>query len=193
MMDVPIGSARSRTVGISSAGTGRAANARRRIGRWGRSRPWDARRGVYTPGRWSRGSAGPESIIYSRGASPVVVAVRRIGVADGGAGVPIKADKDTVESVVAAEFVSCVDLLDKGVGCTTVIAAARFSAKPVPPSMGMAKTKAKTVSAAGSTRGRYSFQQCRWKQKPERRVSPDGQKNRRSFCAARVCENREMR
>ena len=56
---------------------------------------------------------------------------------------------DTVEPVVAAEPVSCVELLNRGVGCAMGVAAARASAEPVPPSMGMAKTEAKTVSAAG--------------------------------------------
>ena len=95
------------------------------------------------------GPAGPESSIYSRGASSVAVAVRRRVVADREAGVPSKAEKDTVESVVAAESVSCVELLDRGVRCAMVVAAARASADPVPPSMGMANTKAKTASAAG--------------------------------------------
>ena len=58
---------------------------------------------------------------------------------------PTKAETDTVEPVVAAEAVSCVELLDRGVGCAMGVAAARASAEPVPPSMGMAKTEAKTV------------------------------------------------
>ena len=60
---------------------------------------------------------------------------------------PSKAETDTVEPVVAAESVSCVEILDRGVGCAMGVAAARASAEPVPPSMGMAKTE--TVSAAG--------------------------------------------
>ena len=43
----------------------------------------------------------PESIICSGGALPVAVAVRRRVVDGGGAGVPSKADTDTVEPVVA--------------------------------------------------------------------------------------------
>ena len=73
---VPIGSARSRsngTVGIGEA----AGRSRGRSGRRGRPRSWDSRWGVDTPGRWSTGPAGPQSIICSRGASPVAVAVRR--------------------------------------------------------------------------------------------------------------------
>ena len=62
---------------------------------------------------------------------------------------PSKAEKDTVEPVVAAEPVSCVELLDRGVGCAMGVAAARASAEPVPLSMDMAKTEAKTVSVAG--------------------------------------------
>ena len=68
------------------------------------------------------------------------------GVADGGAGVPSEAEADTVEPVVAVESVFCVELLDGGVDCATVVASARASAEPVPPSMGMAKSEAKTVS-----------------------------------------------
>ena len=73
-----------------------------------------------------------------------------------------KAETDTVERVVAAESVSCVELLDGGIGCAKVVAAARASAEPVPPSMGMAKTEAKTVSAAGSRRARV-VQAMDWK------------------------------
>ena len=62
---------------------------------------------------------------------------------------PSKADTDTVEPVVAAESVSCVELLDRGVGCAMGVLAARASAESVPLSMGMPKNEAKTVSAAG--------------------------------------------
>ena len=62
---------------------------------------------------------------------------------------PSKADTDTFEPVVAAESISCVDLLDRGAGCAMGVAAARVFAKPVPPSMGTAETEAKTVSALG--------------------------------------------
>ena len=62
---------------------------------------------------------------------------------------PSKAETDTVEPVVTAESVSCVKLLNRGVGCAIVVATARASAEHVPPSMGRAKTEAKTVSAAG--------------------------------------------
>ena len=71
-------------------------------------------------------------------------------VADVGAGLPSEAGADTVGPVVAAESVSCVELLDRGVGWVTVVAAARASAGPVPPSLGTAKkNEAQTVSAAG--------------------------------------------
>ena len=83
------------------------------------------------------------------GTLPVAVAVRRRVVDDEGAGVPSKEEMDAVEPVIAAEVVSCVELRDRGVGCAVGVAAARASAEPVPPSMGMAKTEAKTVSAAG--------------------------------------------
>ena len=111
--------------------------------RRGRPRPRDSWRGVDTPGRWSRGPAGPESTTYSNDTSPVAVAVRRRVVADGGAGVSSRAETDTVEAVVAEERI------DRGVGCAMVVAAARAPAEPVPPSMGMSNTEAKTVSTAG--------------------------------------------
>ena len=59
-----------------------------------------------------------------------------------------KAETDTGEPAVAAESVSCVELLDRGVLCSMGVTAARASAEPVPPTMGMAETK-KTVSPAG--------------------------------------------
>ena len=62
---------------------------------------------------------------------------------------PSKAETDAVEPVIAVEAVSCVELLDRGVGCAMGVAAARASAEPVPPSMGMTKIEVKTVSAAG--------------------------------------------
>ena len=71
------------------------------------------------------------------------------GVVDEGAGVPIEAKTDTVGPVVAAESVSCVELLVRGVGWATDVAAARASLGPVPHSMGTAKTEPKTVSVAG--------------------------------------------
>ena len=62
---------------------------------------------------------------------------------------PSKAETDTVKPVVVADSVSCVERLYRGVGCAMGVAAARASAEPVPPSMGMAKIKAETVSPAG--------------------------------------------
>ena len=64
---------------------------------------------------------------------------------------PSKAETDTLEPVVSAGAVSCRELRDRGVDCATGVAAAGASAEPVPPSMGMAKTESKTVSAAGET------------------------------------------
>ena len=81
--------------------------------RRGRPRPWDSRRGCKSSGRWPRSPVGPESVIYSGGAFPVAVAVRRRVVNDGGAGVPSKADMDTVEPMVAAGAVSCIELRDR--------------------------------------------------------------------------------
>ena len=63
--------------------------------------------------------------------------------------VPSKAETDTVEQVVAAKAVSCVEHLDRGAGCAMGVAAAEASAEPVSPSVSMAKTEAKTVSSAG--------------------------------------------
>ena len=61
----------------------------------------------------AEGPRGPESLIYSGGASPVVVAVRRRVVDDGGAGVPRMAVTDTVEPVVTAGAVSCKKRRDR--------------------------------------------------------------------------------
>ena len=84
-----------------------------------------------------------------KGKLPVADGVRRRVVDDGGARVESKAERDTVEPMVAAGSVSCVRLLDRGVGCKMGISAARASAEMIPPSMGMAKLESKTVSMAG--------------------------------------------
>ena len=110
--------------------------------------------GFTSSGRWPRGPAGPESIINSGGALPVAVAIRRRVVDDGGAGTPSKTETDTVQPVVAAGAVSCVELWDRYVGCALGVAVAKSSAEPVPPSMEMAKTGAKTVSAEGEIESR---------------------------------------
>ena len=60
-----------------------------------------------------------------------------------------KAETDTVQPVVASGSVSCVRLLNRGIGCETGVAAARSSAEMISPSISMAKIDAKTVSAAG--------------------------------------------
>ena len=62
---------------------------------------------------------------------------------------PSKVKTGTAEPVVAAESVSCVESLDKEVGCAMGVAAAKASAEPMPPSMGMKETETKTVSVAG--------------------------------------------
>ena len=94
---------------------------------------------------------------------------------------PSKAETDTVEPVVAAGSVSCVELLDRGIGCAMSVAAVRASAEPVPPSMGMEKTEAKSI------RGRYGLRQWRRRQKQERRISPGEQKGRQFLNVAPVC------
>ena len=87
----------------------RGGRSRARGGVRGRSRPWDSRRGVSTPGRWSRGSAGPKAMVDSRGCISAAVVVRwrvRVemrsedGFAVGDAGEPGEAEADTVEPVV---------------------------------------------------------------------------------------------
>ena len=106
---------------------------------------------------------------------------------------PSKAETDTVEPVVAAESVSYVEPLDKGVGCA-MGAAARASAEPVPPSMVMAKTEAKTVSAVGEIDPRPVQPSTRATRAETRATNlPGEQKGRQSLYVARVCENREMR
>ena len=52
--------------------------------------------------RRQRGPAGPEPITYIGAAIPVAVAVRQRVVDDGGAGMPRKAETDTIVPVVAA-------------------------------------------------------------------------------------------
>ena len=83
--------------------------------------------------------------MYYRLQSPFVGAF----VDNGSAGVPRRPKTDKVKRVVAAKSVSCVELHDREVDCTMGAAEARASADPVLPSMGMAKTHAKTVSAEG--------------------------------------------
>ena len=107
---------------------------------------------------------------------------------------PSKAETDNVELVVAAESVSCVEFLDRGVGCAMGVAAARASAEPVPSSMGMAKTEAKTVSAVGEIDPRPVQPSARATRAETRATNlPGEQKGRQSLYVARVCENRGMR
>ena len=65
-----------------------------------------------------------------------------------GAGEPDEAEADSVGPLVSTESVPCVELLE-GIGWAPVVAAAGSSAEPVPTSVGMAKTEAKSLSAAG--------------------------------------------
>ena len=74
------------------------------------------------------------------------------------------------------------------------VAAVKASAEPVPPSMGMAKTEAKPMSAAGEIDPRpVQPSVVAMEAENERRISPGKQKGRQSLHMARVCENREMR
>ena len=68
-----------------------------------------------------------------------------------GAGEPDEAEADSVGPLVSTESVPCVELLE-GIGWAPVVAAAGSSAEPVPTSVGMAKTEAKSLSAAGKVR-----------------------------------------
>ena len=94
---------------------------------------------------------------------PAAVAIRRRvraemrsegGFAVGGAGEPGETGADTVGPVVTTESVPCVELLEKGVGWATVVAAAGASAEPVLTSVITAKTEAKALSAPGKARPR---------------------------------------
>ena len=134
---------------------------------------------------------------------PAVVAVhRRVRMemryegafAVGGAGAPGETGADTVGPVVTTEAVPCVELLEKGVGWATVVAAAGACAEPVPTSVGTAKTQAKSLSAAVKpARGRDGDRRWRRRHKQERRNSPKGVKSCLFLYVARVCENRKNR
>ena len=116
------------------------------------------------------------------------------GVADGGAGVPSEAEADTVEPVVAVKSVFCVELLDRKVDCAMIVAAARASAEPVPPSMGMAKTEAKTVSAAGKIDPRPVQLSAVATGAERRATNPPGGAERPSTLIRGSCvQNREQR
>ena len=107
---------------------------------------------------------------------------------------PSKAETDTVEPVVAEGADSCVGLRDRGVGCAMGVAAARASAAPMRPLMGVAKTEAKTVSAAGEIDPRPVQPSVVGTEAETRATNlPGKQKGRQSYHVARVCENREMR
>ena len=156
---VPTDSARSRSDGIGTVGTEEAAGAGGRGGGRTRPRPWDSRRGVSPPGRWSRGPARPKAIVDSRGcAAPAAVAVhRRVrvetwsedGFTVGGAEEPGEAGADAVPTA----SVPCVGLLE-GVGWATAVAAAGACAEPMPTAVGTTKTDAKSLSVPGKARPR---------------------------------------
>ena len=116
------------------------------------------------------------------------------GVADGAAGVPSEAETGTVEPMVAVESVSCVELLDRGVDCAIVVAAARASAEPVAPSMSMATTEAKTVPAADEIDPRPAQSSAAATEAETQATNLPGEaESRQSLYVARVCENRENR
>ena len=160
---VPTGSARPRSDGISTVGTGEAAGAGVTAVGWaGRGR--GTRGGVLARLAEGRGAPpGPKPSSTAGGALPAAVAVRRRvrveirpedGFAVAGAGEPGETGADTVGPAVSMESVPCVELLEKGVGWATVVAAAGASAKPVPTSVGTAKPEAKRLSVAGKARPR---------------------------------------
>ena len=104
------------------------------------------------------------------------------------------AQTDTIKPVVAAESVSCVELLERGIGYAMVVAAARACAEPVPPSIGMAKTEAKTVSAAGKIDPRpVQPSAVATKAEPRAKNVPGEQKGHQSIYVAGGRENRENR
>ena len=95
---------------------------------------------------------------------------------------PSKAETDTFEPMVAAEAVSCVELLDRRVGCAMGVAAARLLRSLCRPRWVWKKPKRKRCQRqAKSTRGQYSLQQWRRRQKQERRISPGKQKAVNSY------------
>ena len=105
---------------------------------------------------------------------------------------PGKAETDAVEPLVAAESVSCVELRDRVLGCAMVVAATWAAAEPVPPSMGMAKTKRKRCQRqVKSTRDRYRLWPRRRRPKTRATSFPWKQKGRQSSYVARVRENHE--
>ena len=140
----------------------RGGMSRGRGGGRTRPRPWDPRRGVNPPGRWSRGPAEPKATVESRGcstscccctpASPCGDTVRRrlhrrgrrrSSRGRGGRGRP-------VASTLSVPYVR----LGEGVGWATAVAAAGASAEPVPTPVGTTKSEAKSLSAAGKARPR---------------------------------------
>ena len=112
----------------------------------------------------------------------------------GGAGEPGETGADTVGPVVSMESVPCVELLEKGVGWATVVAAAGASAEPAPTSVGTDKTETKSLSAASKARPRPGHRSTVATEVETRETnSPKEQKGRQSSYVARVCENRENR
>ena len=118
---------------------------------------------------------------------PVVVAVPRHVVDDGGARVPSEAETGTVEPMVAAESVPCGELLDKGVRFEMVVAAGRGSAEPgLPP---IKKTEAKTMSAAEEIDTRLVLSLAVMTEAGTRATAlPREQKGRQSLYVDFVCE-----
>ena len=88
---------------------------------------------------------------------PAAVAVRRLlrvemlsegGFAVGGAGEPGEAGAGKIGPVITTESVHCVEILEKGGGWATVVAAAGPSTEPVPTSVATAKIEEKATSVA---------------------------------------------
>ena len=98
---------------------------------------------------------------------------------------------NTVEPVVAEESVSYVNLLDRGVGYAIGVAAARASGEPVPSSIGIAKSEAKAVSAAGEIDWRPVQSSVVATEAETRAINlPGGAERPSSLYVARVYENR---
>ena len=101
------------------------------------------------------------------------------GFAVGGAGESGETGADTVGPAATTKWVPCVELLERGVGWATVLAAAGASAEPMPASVGTAKTEAKAVSVAGRIRPRPGQRSAVARTpKHEQRMSPKEQKGR---------------
>ena len=116
------------------------------------------------------------------------------GFAVGGAGEAGEIGADTVDPVVSTELIPCMELLEKGVGWATVVAAAGLLRGPCRPRWVRLKPKRKRCRLqAKHTRGRDNDERWRRRPKHERRNSPKEKKGRQPSYVVRVCENHKNR